>query len=154
VHQAICRKGAQFACFSYLLSEPTNSWERVDTPVNEGPAALYKNGAIYLAFSASFCEFLAYTLLIPQSQHPTLGWTPAYSLGLLKYNGGTVTSASSWVKTGPHFTTANGHYGPGHNGFFNSPDGYVSPCTCVPCHILPYYFKPNHLYGLPCNCQC
>ncbi|KAG8959977.1 hypothetical protein FRC03_007241 [Tulasnella sp. 419] len=91
-----------------LLSEPTNSWERVSTPVNEGPAPLYKNGVTYLAFSASFC------------------WSPSYSLGLLKYNGGTVTSASSWTKTGPHFTSANGHYGPGHNGFFNSPDGLTT----------------------------
>ncbi|KIO29045.1 glycoside hydrolase family 43 protein [Tulasnella calospora MUT 4182] len=91
-----------------LLSEPLNSWERVDTPVNEGPVALYKNGAIYLAFSASFC------------------WTSSYSLGLLKYNGGTVTSASSWTKTGPVFTSANGHYGPGHNGFFTAPDGQTT----------------------------
>ncbi|KAG8921840.1 hypothetical protein FRC01_014857 [Tulasnella sp. 417] len=92
-----------------LLSEPLNSWERVDTPVNEGPVALYKNGAIYLAFSASFC------------------WTSSYSLGLLKYNGGTVTSASSWTKSGPVFTSANGHYGPGHNGFFTAPDGAEGP---------------------------
>ncbi|KAG8969939.1 hypothetical protein FRC05_000790 [Tulasnella sp. 425] len=91
-----------------LLSEPLNSWERVDTPVNEGPQALYKNGAIYLTYSASFC------------------WTSSYSLGLLKYNGGTVTSASSWTKSGPVFTSANGHYGPGHNGFFNSPDGQTT----------------------------
>lgn len=40
-----------------LLSEPLNSWERVDTPVNEGPQALYKNGAIYLTYSASFCAY-------------------------------------------------------------------------------------------------
>ncbi|KAG9017219.1 hypothetical protein FRB90_001329 [Tulasnella sp. 427] len=91
-----------------LLSEPLNSWERVDTPVNEGPQALYKNGAIYLTYSASFC------------------WTASYSLGLLKYNGGSVTSASSWTKSGPVFTSANGHYGPGHNGFFNSPDGQTT----------------------------
>ncbi|KAG8945491.1 hypothetical protein FRC04_000776 [Tulasnella sp. 424] len=88
-----------------LLSDPTNSWETVGSPVNEGPQALYKNGAIYLTYSASYC------------------WTPSYSLGLLKYNGGTVTSASSWTKTGPVFTSANGNYGPGHNGFFTSADG-------------------------------
>ncbi|KAF2028527.1 Arabinanase/levansucrase/invertase [Setomelanomma holmii] len=29
----------------------------------------------------------------------------------------------SWKKTGPYLTSANGNYGPGHNGFFNSPDG-------------------------------
>ncbi|KAG9049646.1 hypothetical protein FS837_009617 [Tulasnella sp. UAMH 9824] len=88
-----------------LLSTPTASWETVGSPVNEGPQALYKNGTIYLTFSASYC------------------WTSSYSLGLLKYNGGTVTSASSWTKSGPVFTSANGNYGPGHNGFFTSPDG-------------------------------
>ena len=32
--------------------------------------------------------------------------------------------ASSWTKLPqPFFTTANGLYGPGHNGFFKSPDG-------------------------------
>ncbi|KAG9017218.1 hypothetical protein FRB90_001328 [Tulasnella sp. 427] len=90
---------------SSLLSTPTNSWETVGAPVNEGPQALYKNGAIYLTYSASYC------------------WTASYSLGLLKYNGGTVTSSSSWTKSGPVFTSANGNYGPGHNGFFTSPDG-------------------------------
>jgi len=53
------------------------------------------------------------------------GWSSSYSLGTLKYNGGTVTSASSWTKSGPNFTSANGNYGPGHNGFFTSPDGCV-----------------------------
>ncbi|KAG8921839.1 hypothetical protein FRC01_014856 [Tulasnella sp. 417] len=91
-----------------LLSTPTASWETVGVPVNEGPSALYKNGAIYLTFSASYC------------------WTSSYSLGLLKYNGGTVTSASSWTKSGPVFSSANGHYGPGHNGFFTSPDGQTT----------------------------
>ncbi|KAG8939786.1 hypothetical protein FRC03_006052, partial [Tulasnella sp. 419] len=90
-----------------LLSEPTDSWERQGFPVNEGPAPLYKGGVTYLAFSASSCR------------------TAGYSLGLLKYNGGTVTSSSSWTKSGPHFTSANGHYGPGHNAFFTSPNGSI-----------------------------
>ena len=30
---------------------------------------------------------------------------------------------SSWIKTGPVFSSANSNYGTGHNGFFSSPDG-------------------------------
>jgi GH43 family beta-xylosidase len=88
-----------------VLSEPTLDWERVDTPVNEGPAPLYHDGKIFLAYSASFC------------------WTPSYQLGLLTYNGGDPTLMSSWTKTGPLFSSANGNHGPGHNAFLNSPDG-------------------------------
>ncbi|KAL2157270.1 hypothetical protein VTH06DRAFT_6310 [Thermothelomyces fergusii] len=88
-----------------LLSQPLLDWERADTPVNEGPAPLYHDGRIFLAYSASFC------------------WTPSYQLGLLTYNGGDPTAASSWTKTGPFFSSANGNYGPGHNSFVNSPDG-------------------------------
>lgn len=91
---------------SKLLSQPTLSWETVDTPVNEGPAAMYHGGKTYLAYSASYC------------------WTSAYSLGLLTWNGsGDPSLAASWSKSGPLLTSANGNYGPGHNGFFTSPDG-------------------------------
>ncbi|KAL2192335.1 arabinofuranosidase [Corynascus similis CBS 632.67] len=90
---------------SRVLSQPLLDWERVDTPVNEGPAPLYHDGKIFLAYSASFC------------------WTPSYQLGVLTYNGGDPTQASNWVKTGPFFSSANGNYGPGHNSFVNSPDG-------------------------------
>ena len=82
-----------------ILSEPTLPWETVDTPVNEGPAAMYHGGKTFLAYSASFC------------------WTSSYQLGLLTYKGsGDPTLASSWTKTGPHFSSANGNYGTGHNG--------------------------------------
>jgi len=51
---------------------------------------------------------------------------PDYKLGLLTYTGGNVLSAASWTKRStPVFqrSDANGVYGPGHNGFFKSPDG-------------------------------
>lgn len=32
----------------YLLSEPTNSWEKVKNPVNEGPVALYGGGKVFV----------------------------------------------------------------------------------------------------------
>ncbi|KAH7087461.1 glycosyl hydrolase [Paraphoma chrysanthemicola] len=89
-----------------VLSRPTQSWERNGSPVMEGAAAMYHGGKTFLSYSASFC------------------WTPQYSLGLLTWNGsGDPSLEASWRKTGPFLTSANGNYGPGHNGFFNSPDG-------------------------------
>ncbi|KAG8913826.1 hypothetical protein FRC00_001499, partial [Tulasnella sp. 408] len=88
-----------------LISHPLQSWERNGWYVNEGPQPLYHNGAIYLTYSASLCS------------------TASYSLSLLKYNGGDPTSINSWTKTRPYLTSANGNYGPGHNGFFTTPGG-------------------------------
>ncbi|KAF8251656.1 glycoside hydrolase [Wilcoxina mikolae CBS 423.85] len=89
----------------HLLSEPTNAWETVGGAVNEGPAALQHGGKTWLTFSASYC------------------WTASYQLGLLTYNGGDPLQQSSWTKSGPVFSSANGNLGTGHNGFFTSPDG-------------------------------
>ena len=84
-----------------LLTKPTQSWEtQGDFPVAEGPAALYHGGKTYIAYSGSQC------------------WSPSYQLGLLTYKGsGDPTSASSWTKSGPVFSSANGNYGTGHNGY-------------------------------------
>jgi GH43 family beta-xylosidase len=52
--------------------------------------------------------------------------TPDCKLGMLTYNGGDPLDSSSWVKSpNPVFqrSNANGVHGPGHNGFFKSPDG-------------------------------
>jgi len=81
-----------------VISQPTLSWETVDTPVNEGPAALYHGGKTFIVYSASFC------------------WTSSYALGVLTWNGGDPTKAASWAKTGPFLKSANGNYGNGHNG--------------------------------------
>ena len=82
-----------------VLSQPTQSWEKNGSPVMEGPAAMYHGGKTYLTYSASFC------------------WTPNYSLGLLTWNGsGDPALEQSWAKTGHFLTSANGNYGPGHNG--------------------------------------
>ncbi|KFA70278.1 hypothetical protein S40285_08208 [Stachybotrys chlorohalonatus IBT 40285] len=84
-----------------IISTPTASWERQQHPVNEGPAAFYMGGRSYLAFSASYC------------------WSSAYCLGLLTWSGGNPVQASSWAKSGGCvFSSANGHYGTGHNSFF------------------------------------
>lgn len=82
-----------------VISTPTNSWETVGVPVNEAPAALYYGGKTFLTYSASYC------------------WTASYELGLLTWDGsGSPLLASSWSKSGPVLTSANGNYGPGHNG--------------------------------------
>ena len=105
------RDGLQSLCIAPLnsptsigaastLSQPTLSWEtQGEISVNEGPAAMYHGGKTFLAFSASYC------------------WSPSYQLGLLTWDGsGDPTDSSSWNKTGPVFSSANGNYGTGHNG--------------------------------------
>lgn len=90
-----------------ILSNPTNGWETVGGAVNEGTEVIQRNGQTFIVFSASHCS------------------TPDYKLGLLRYNGGDPLNSSSWIKTGPIFQRNNAAnvYGPGHNGFFKSPDG-------------------------------
>ncbi|WP_027345122.1 family 43 glycosylhydrolase [Hamadaea tsunoensis] len=92
----------------HLLSTPTYSWETVGGAVNEGAEVIQHGGKTFIAFSASHCS------------------TQDYKIGLLTWNGADPLQASSWVKSpNPIFqkSTANGVYGPGHNGFFKSPDG-------------------------------
>ncbi|CAH0038110.1 unnamed protein product [Clonostachys solani] len=90
-----------------LISQPTQSWERVSHPVNEGPAALYFGGKTYLGYSASYC------------------WSGSYCVGLLTWDGVTnPTSAGAWTKSsGCVLSSANSNYGTGHNSFFQSPNG-------------------------------
>jgi GH43 family beta-xylosidase len=89
-----------------ILSQPTQAWERIGSPVNEGPVPLQKGGKTWIVYSASFCG------------------TEDYQLGTLEYTGGDPVLAASWTKSpGPVFSKANGVFGPGHNDFFNSPDG-------------------------------
>ncbi|KAM7182868.1 Arabinanase/levansucrase/invertase [Rhypophila sp. PSN 637] len=92
----------------HTLSQPLESWERVEIPVNEGPAGLYHaGGRVWIAYAASFCK------------------TVDYAIGLLSWDGANdPLSASSWTKSqGPVFSSANGNFGTAHNGFFTSPDG-------------------------------
>ncbi|KAF9893216.1 hypothetical protein FE257_011639 [Aspergillus nanangensis] len=109
--QSICLQqlGSDYVSLTgsiYVISQPTQSWERQGNPVNEGPAALYFNGATYISYSASDC------------------WTQYYCLGLLKWNGvSDPRQAAAWTKSnGCVFDSANGNYGTGHNQFFRSPD--------------------------------
>ncbi|MBC8034486.1 MAG: glycoside hydrolase family 43 protein [Chitinophagaceae bacterium] len=95
-----------------LISAPTYGWEKNGAPpaVNEGPEFIKgPTGKAFITFSASGC------------------WTDDYALGLLTLiDGGDPMKASDWQKTAtPIFTksTTGSAYGPGHNGFFKSPDG-------------------------------
>ncbi|MES2393008.1 MAG: glycoside hydrolase family 43 protein [Acidobacteriota bacterium] len=100
-----------------LLSTPTYDWEKHSERlhdggqvlVNEGPEALLPGDRVFVTYSASGC------------------WTDEYSLGLLSApEDSDLLSAASWKKLDhPVFAEnpAKGVYGPGHNGFFKSPDG-------------------------------
>ena len=94
-----------------LISAPTYSWETVGDPinVNEGPEGLVRNGQLFVTYSASAC------------------WTDSYALGLLHVDQkANVLDVSAWAKSDHAVFESNpgGHaYGPGHNGFFSSPDG-------------------------------
>ncbi|WP_457030020.1 family 43 glycosylhydrolase [Kitasatospora sp. P5_F3] len=91
-----------------VISTPTYSWEKSGAAVNEGPEPLYHNGKTFIVYSGSYCT------------------TPDYKLGQLELTGSNPLLASSWTKKStPVFqrNDAAGVYGPGHNGFFKSPDG-------------------------------
>jgi hypothetical protein len=69
---------------------------------------LQRNGQTFLTYSASSCN------------------TPDYKLGMLTLTGSNPLAAASWTKKStPIFqrSDGNGVYGPGGQGFFNSPDG-------------------------------
>jgi GH43 family beta-xylosidase len=98
-----------------MISEPTYPWEKHgDLPgrhvnVNEGPEVLLHGNKIFIVFSASGC------------------WTDFYTLGIIQADvTATLLDAKSWTKFDhPFFSTdpTAGVFGPGHNGFFKSPDG-------------------------------
>jgi GH43 family beta-xylosidase len=89
-----------------VLTHPEYDWERVGLNVNEGPEALIHNDKLFMVYSASYCN------------------TPDYKLGMLELTGSNPMNPDDWTKSSePVFTKGNGVYGPGHNGFFTSPDG-------------------------------
>lgn len=89
-----------------VISQPSFSWETQGGNTNEAPEVLQRNGQTHVIYSASSCN------------------TEYYKLGRLTLTGSNPLSASSWTKApNPVFQAGNGVYGPGHNGFFKSPDG-------------------------------
>jgi GH43 family beta-xylosidase len=98
-----------------IISKPTYAWEtHGDLPgrhvnVNEGPEALLHDGKVFIVFSASGC------------------WTDFYELGVLEAEAGAnLLDGRSWKKIEHPFLETDpqaGAFGPGHSGFFKSPDG-------------------------------
>ncbi len=102
-----------------LISYPKYPWEHVgDLPnrpamphveVNEGPEILQHGEDIFLVYSGSAC------------------WTDYYELGVAEAHlGDNLLLADSWKKFDHPFFTQDRNaniFGPGHNGFFKSPDG-------------------------------
>lgn len=98
-----------------MIAKPTYAWEKHgDLPgrhvdVNEGPEMLLHGDKVFIVFSASGC------------------WTDFYALGVLQANvGANLLDAGSWTKFDHPFLTTDARseaFGPGHNGFFKSPDG-------------------------------
>jgi len=114
-----------------MISKPTYPWEKHgDLPgrhvdVNEGPEVLLHGNKIFLMFSASGC------------------WTDFYTLGLLQADvGANLLDAKSWTKFDHPFLStdpAAKAFGPGHNGFFKSPDGKQD--------WIIYHANPGQLEG-------
>lgn len=95
---------------SALIAQANYNWERVRYPINEGPVVLERANRIFLIYSASDTG------------------TPDYALGMLTHTGGDVTDPKAWKKSPDpvfgRYSGADGNvFGPGHNGFFKSPDG-------------------------------
>jgi GH43 family beta-xylosidase len=89
-----------------VLTRPEYEWEKSGRKVNEGAEILKKGGRTFLVYSASFCN------------------TPDYKLALMELVGDDPMNPDDWKKfPEPVFQKGNGVYGPGHNGFFKSPDG-------------------------------
>jgi len=89
-----------------MLSRSEYAWEQVGYPVNEGPAALVRNGRVFISYSASATD-------------------ANYCVGLLAApEGSDLLNAASWTKAPePVLRSGNGVFGPGHSMFTVSPDG-------------------------------
>ena len=90
------------------VSTPEHDWEKQGIPdVNEGPEFLVHDNKVFLVYSASHCS------------------TDAYALGMLTASTtADLANPAAWTKSAaPVFgpTAANGTFGVGHNGFFQTP---------------------------------
>ncbi|KAK3899226.1 glycosyl hydrolase [Staphylotrichum tortipilum] len=90
------------------ISRPTLAWERVGYKVNEGPAVLQRNGALFLTYSASATD-------------------ANYCMGLLTASlNSDLLNPASWTKSPTPILTSNAatsQFGPGHNSFVVAEDG-------------------------------
>jgi GH43 family beta-xylosidase len=91
-----------------MITKPEYPWEQILFWVNEGPAALIRNGRVFISYSAS-------------------GTNHNYCMGLLTADeNADLLDPKSWHKSPvPVFKSseANSQYGPGHNSFTVAEDG-------------------------------
>jgi GH43 family beta-xylosidase len=93
------------------ISKPEYWWEQVPLPANEGPEVLVHDDLLHVIYSASSCA------------------TDLYKLGRLTVPADAdLLDPVTWEGAkhpDPVFelSISNSVYGPGHNGFFQSPDG-------------------------------
>lgn len=92
------------------IATPVYDWEKHNGAINEGPQVLFNpEGKLFVVYSASSFS------------------SDNYALGLLSLReGGDPMNAEDWSKSPqPVFSmhAESGAFGPGHNGFFKSPDG-------------------------------
>ncbi len=92
-----------------LISQAVYDWEKVRYPINEAPEILQHDGKTFLIYSA--CDT----------------GTPDYALGMLTLSGDNPLNPANWKKSPQpvfsQYKSADGNvFGPGHNGFFKSPD--------------------------------
>ncbi|MHA6802610.1 glycoside hydrolase family 43 protein [Salinifilum ghardaiensis] len=109
------------------ISAPEHDWERRGFSVNEGPAALSRNGRVFLSYSASATD-------------------ANYCVGLLTADGGAdLLDPGAWRKDPEpvlRSSPENSQYGPGHNSFTVSEDGTTD--------VLVYHARPyEHIDGDP-----
>ena len=82
------------------ISTPAYRWETSVQAINEGPAALAINDALYIVYSANG------------------SWTDDYCLGMLKLTGDDPADAANWAKCPvPVLRARETAYGPGHCSF-------------------------------------
>ena len=95
-------------CKALLLTKPEYEWEKVNIPVNEGPAVMIHGGKVFLAFSASATG-------------------PEYCIGLMYADEkADLMDINNWTKLSKPLLTSNdltGEYGPGHNSFVKDENG-------------------------------
>lgn len=93
-----------------MISSPTNKWERMALPLQEGPVALTdeETGSAIIVYSASG------------------SWTDYYCFGQLTLTGTDPMDPASWTKSeDPIFAKDTGTYGPGHCSFVEALDGQL-----------------------------
>jgi len=98
-----------------LISQPSFPWEEHGNlpgrhvNVNEGPEFISHGNKMFIVFSASGC------------------WTDFYTLGMLEASvSADPLDSKSWTKINHPFLSTDPNsdaFGPGHNGFFKSPNG-------------------------------